>query len=107
MSLRALIQQLSYQFRGKAVRLVQVPQVRLGQWPTRAELGQHLAAPREQADEPAFLAAEHIADRAAFPVLAELRQGLLDQRRWQIFQRCGAVGAPQHGERAPSSRRST
>ena len=39
MSLRALIQQLGYQVRGQAVRLVQVPQVRLGQWPTRAELG--------------------------------------------------------------------
>ena len=82
-SLRALIQQLGYQFRGKAVRLVQVPQVRLGQWPTRAELGQHLAAPGEQAGEPAFLAAEHIADRAAFLVLAELSQGQLDQRRRQ------------------------
>ena len=39
MSLRALVKQLGYQFRGKAVRLVQVPQVCLGQWPTGAELG--------------------------------------------------------------------
>jgi hypothetical protein len=61
------------------VHLVQVPQVRLGQWPARVELGQYLAAAGEQAGEPAFLAAEHLADWAASPVLAELRQGLLDQ----------------------------
>ena len=74
-----LIQQLGDQFRRQAVRLVQVPQVCLGQWPARAELGQHLAAAGEQAGEPAFLAAEHLADLAALLVLTELRQGLLDQ----------------------------
>ena len=33
----------------------------------------------------AFLAMEYLADRAASPGLAELRQGLLDQRRWQVI----------------------
>jgi hypothetical protein len=60
------------------VCLVQVPQVCLGQRPTRAELGQHLAAAGEQTGEPAFLAAEHLTDPAAFLGLAELRQRLLE-----------------------------
>jgi hypothetical protein len=47
------------------VRLVQVPQVRFGQWLTGAELGQHFAAAGEQVGKPAFLASEHLADRSA------------------------------------------
>jgi hypothetical protein len=80
-----LIQQLGYQFRREAVGLVQVPQIRLGQRPARAELVQYPAAAGEQAGEPAFLAAEYLADLAAHLVLAELPQGLLDQRRWQVI----------------------
>jgi len=63
---------------------VQIPQVRLGQHPAGVELGQHLATAGEQAGEPAFLAAEHLADGAASPGLAELGQGLLDYGRWQV-----------------------
>jgi hypothetical protein len=80
-----LTQQLGYQFRREAVGLVQVPQVRLGQGPARAELGQYPAAAGEQAGEPAFLAAEYLADLAALLALTELPQGLLDQRRWQVI----------------------
>src|SRR5580704_837585 len=94
-----LVQELGYQFRRKAMGLVQVPQVRLGKCPTRAELAQHLAAAGKQAGEPPFLAAEHLADRPGSPGLAELRQGLLDQRRWQVIQRPGDVGAPQYRKR--------
>ena len=35
---------------------MQVPQVRLGQYPAGVELGQHLATAGEQTSEPAFLA---------------------------------------------------
>jgi hypothetical protein len=89
-----LIQQLGDEFRREAVRLVQVPQVRLGQWPARAELGQYPAAAGKQAGEPAFLAAEYLTDLAALLVLTELPQGLLDQRRWEVIQRPAAVGTP-------------
>ena len=96
-----LAHQLDDQIRREAVRLVQVPQVRLCQEPPGAELGQQLAAPGEQVCEPAFLAAEHVANHAVFLALAELRLGLLDQRRRQIIQRPGAVWSPEHGVRTP------
>jgi hypothetical protein len=80
-----LVHQLGDQFRREAVGLVQVSQVCLGQRTPRAELGQYPAAAGEQAGEPALLAAEHLADRSAFRVLAELRQGLIEQRRWQVI----------------------
>lgn len=52
-----LVQQLGDQFRRKAVRLVQVPQIRLGQRPAGAEPGQDRTAAGEQPREPAFLVA--------------------------------------------------
>ncbi len=58
--LRALVQQFGHRFRWKAVRLMQVQQVRLGQWPTGGELGEHLAAAGEQAGEPALLAVDEL-----------------------------------------------
>jgi NAD(P)H-dependent FMN reductase len=68
-----LVHQLDDEFRREAVRLMQIPQVRLCQGPSGAELGQQLAASGEQACELAFLAAEHIADHAVLLALAELR----------------------------------
>jgi hypothetical protein len=41
------LEQLGDQFRREPVRLVQVPQVRFGQWPASAELGQYAAAADE------------------------------------------------------------
>src|SRR6185437_9431544 len=76
-----LDQQLGHQLGRQAVRLVQVPEVRLGQRAAGAgaEPRQHLAAPAHQPREPLLLTADHVADRPAAPVLPEPPERVLEQ----------------------------